>query len=397
MKRKAVVTGMGVNSCAGNTVQEFYGFLNHPPKNQLFIQDNPFNLDIEIKYGKADSLAFTLPETGIEFDNPTSQLCLSSATEALNNAFKNGLTKKPDTLIVGTSTGGQKLCEDFVCSHLNHDKINLNYTAQGNMASVSRCIARELGLKCRIQTVSTACTSSANAIALGAMFIESNKSNIALVGGGDAICRTTLSGFRILGLTGLNPCKPFGPNRLGMSLGEGSAFLILEEKNRGLNEGRSYLTEVLGYGFSSDAYSMTSPSQNGEGATFAMKNALKKANLDTQEIGFVNAHGTGTEFNDKSEAIAISGLFNENQPVSSLKGLTGHTLGAAGAIEAVASIYTLETKHIFPNFYSYENGEDCPVNLTPEKGLTLENGKAVLSNSFAFGGNNCTLIFSGME
>lgn len=392
--RKAVITGMGVNSCAGTGVEEFFRNLDSPTDKRLFTDSLPFKLDLKMIYGKAADSAFDKPMKGEEFNNPTSRLCLNSARECIESAKANGLDHKIDTLIVGTSTGGQEVCEDYFCSLLQGKSTEILFLGQGTMASPTRCISSEFDLEARVQTISTACTSSANAIALGASLIENEKSKVALVGGGDAICRTTLSGFSILGLTGLEPCRPFGLDRPGMTLGEGSAFLLLEDKETVLNEGRPYFAELSGYGFSSDAYSMTSPCEDGRGAIEAMSQALVKAGLKSEDISFVNAHGTGTVFNDRSEAMAISSIFSNNLPVSSLKGLVGHTLGASGAIEAIASIYSLIRKRGFPNYYSYERGNDCFINLTPPNGIELDPNKSVLSNSFAFGGNNCALIFS---
>jgi 3-oxoacyl-(acyl-carrier-protein) synthase len=206
-----------------------------------------------------------------------------------------------------------------------------------------------------------------------------------------------MAGFHILKLTGAERARPFGQNRPGLSLGEGAAFLILEPKEKVSRENRRYYAELIGYGMTSDAYHMTAPSENGEGAVEVMKRSLEMAKLKPGEIDFINAHGTGTVMNDRTEATAIRSVFGENTPVASVKGLLGHTLGAAGAIEAVASIYSILKQKAFENFNSYQKGEDCDVNLVPRGGKTLKKAPVVLSNSFAFGGNNCTLIFKGVD
>ena len=390
MKRIAI-TGIGAVSSAGENVSHFFEALTKPPE-LTFKKSSRIDLDIEIIVGEASDNCFTEPSSSL-FDNPTSRLALTAATESVLDYQKQTGDQTPNALIVGTSTGGQKVCEDFLFSRLEGRSDNfINYRAQGIMASTARMIASELKIEGRVNTVSTACTSSANAIAMGCSLIETGRAKSVLAGGGDALCATTMSGFNILGLTGINPCTPFAPNRPGMSLGDGAAFLMLESLDQVLDEKRPYYGEVLGYGFSSDAYSMTSPSENGEGAIVAMKSALKMANLKPEDVSFVNAHGTGTLYNDRSEALAIQSLF-PNTPTASLKGLTGHTLGGAGALEAIASLYVLQKKRIWENFNSPICGDDCPINLVPKGGIMLNDSPIVISNSFAFGGNNCSLIF----
>lgn len=392
---KAVITGMGINCCAGNNIKEFFDNLSSPPDGHLFTDKLPFDLDLELVYGKVDDSVYN-KYNQLE-ENPSSILSYDSAAQCINMAKENGFKGEIDSLLVGTSTGGQKFCEDYIDSLLEGRQSDFSYLNQGSMSSTARTIANKFELEVRIQTISTACTSSANAIALAASLIENGKSKAVLAGGADAICRTTLSGFSILGLTGRSASRPFGSDRKGMTLGEGSAFLLIEDKNQVIKENRTYFAEITGYGFSSDAYSMTSPCEDGRGAAAAMKLALKKADLSPDDIGFINAHGTGTVFNDRSEASAINSVFTKKIAVSSIKGLVGHTLGAAGAIEAIASIYSLINRKAFPNFFSFEAGEDCSVLLTPGSGLELKADQSVLSNSFAFGGNNCSLIFSSSE
>jgi 3-oxoacyl-[acyl-carrier-protein] synthase-1 len=247
-----------------------------------------------------------------------------------------------------------------------------------------------------VQTVSTACTSSANAIALGALWIRRRRVRSVLVGGGDALCHTTIASFRALELTGPEMCTPFGPDRPGMTLGEGAGFLLLERLDDALGAGREPLAELRGAGISSDAHHMTAPPADGVGAEAAMRRALLDAGAESDGVDHINAHGTGTRLNDAAEATAITRIFGRNAPVMSCKGLLGHTLGGAGGLEAVAAVLAVRERRAFENLGAHRADDDCPVTLVGAGGVELGERPLVLSNSFAFGGNNCALLFGGV-
>lgn len=260
------------------------------------------------------------------------------------------------------------------------------------MAAPTRLVARDLDLCGPVQTVSTACTSSANAIALAAAWIRSGLARRVLAGGGDALCHTTIASFRALELTGPEMCTPFGPNRPGLTLGEGAGFLMLERLDDVLAAGREPLAELLGAGIGSDAHHMTAPPEDGAGAELAMRRALADAGLEPSAVNHVNAHGTGTRLNDAAEATAVERVFGGNVPVMSCKGLLGHTLGGAGGLEAVAAVLAAGQRRAFENLGTDRPDRDCPVSLVGSGGLALPERTVVLSNSFAFGGNNCALL-----
>lgn len=346
--------------------------------------------------GEADEKCFSEPADRT-FDSPTARLCLTAAKECFDDYRLSGGKSIPDGLVTGTSTGGQYVSESFLFSVLDNKPTPvINFRAQGLMTSAARTIAEELGIEGRVSTVSTACTSSANAIAIGASLIERGACRCVIAGGGDALCATTLSGFHILQLTGPGLCRPFGKDRPGMTIGEGAGFLMLEALDEVIGSHRSYYAGLPGYGMGSDAYHMTAPDESGQGAIQVMQSALHKAGIDADDVDFVTAHGTGTKLNDASEAAAIRALFGDI-PVSSLKGLVGHTLGGAGALNAIASIYSIINKTAWENFNSYTPGDDCKLNLVGREGVILQNNTVILSNSFAFGGNNCTLVFGSPE
>lgn len=392
MKKKVAVTGMGIVCNIAGNARKFFQALSNPPLS-YFTRNPRIKLAIDLTVGEAKEENFSKPCTKT-FDSLTSRLCLSAARECYADLKKTNKNKPIDGLILGTSAGGQNSSEDFTFSLLEGKTPPVfNYNANGMMVSPTRAVARDLGIKGKTSTISTACSSSANAIAIGAGLIESGRCQCVMAGGGDALCATTMSGFHILKLTGSEPARPFGPDRPGLTLGEGAAFLILEPLDQVISDKRDYYALLSGYGMTSDAYHMTAPDKTGNGALNCMQNALQMANLKTTDINFINAHGTGTLFNDRIESMAIKKVFN-NTPAASLKGLTGHTLGAAGAIEAVASLYCLIQKQAFENFNSHITGEDCQLTIVNKKNKELSEIKHVLSNSFGFGGNNCSLIFS---
>jgi 3-oxoacyl-[acyl-carrier-protein] synthase II len=178
-----------------------------------------------------------------------------------------------------------------------------------------------------------------------------------------------------------------------LTLGEGAGFLLLEPMDEVLDTGRRPLAELYGFGMSSDAHHMTAPPEDGRGAEQAMANALEMADVNPERVTYVNAHGTGTRLNDASEASAINRLFGLRMPVMSCKGLVGHTLGGAGGIEAVVSVISIQQQRVFENIGVSTAADDCPVSIVPAGGLDLSERPVVVSNSFAFGGNNCSLVF----
>jgi 3-oxoacyl-[acyl-carrier-protein] synthase II len=242
----------------------------------------------------------------------------------------------------------------------------------------------------------TACSSSATAIGYAGDRIRLGHVEVALAGGAEGLCRLTYAGFNCLRATSTEKCRPFDAERKGLNLGEGAAVLVLESEERARARGATILAYLAGYGITADAYHMTTPLPDGEGAARAMRAALDDASLVPERVDYVNAHGTATPHNDAAETAAIKSVLGARAPsvpVSSIKSMVGHTLGAAGAIEAVASVLTLARGFIPPT-----------VNLrTPDPafGLDYVPGQArekacqvVLSNSFAFGGNNTSLAFT---
>jgi 3-oxoacyl-[acyl-carrier-protein] synthase II len=244
-------------------------------------------------------------------------------------------------------------------------------------------------------TITTACSSSATSIGYGADLIKNGKAKAVLCGGSDALSELTFGGFNSLRAMDPLPCKPFDRKRAGMSLGEGAAILVLEELDGALKRGAKVYAEFLGYGIGGEAYHITAPEPTGTAEARIMMEAIKESGIESSEVDYINAHGTGTPLNDKVETLSIKRVFGKRAysiPVSSIKSMVGHCLGSAGAIEAVASTLSILYQLIPPTLNHREGDEDCDLDYVP--GNSREgNVKVVLSNSFAFGGNCTSLVF----
>jgi 3-oxoacyl-[acyl-carrier-protein] synthase-1 len=294
-------------------------------------------------------------------------------------------------VFIGTSTAGILQTElayrrrDVSSGSLPDDFL---YGPTHNSFSVADYVRRRFGVKGPAVAVSSACASSAKVFGSARRMIEAGLIDAALIGGTDSLCLTTLYGFHSLQLSSPLPCRPFDAARDGISIGEAGAFAWLERVPDSLDAGSILL---LGVGESSDAYHMSAPHPEGLGARRAMQCALDAAALTPADIDYINLHGTGTPSNDRSESQAITSLFGPTTPCSSTKGATGHTLGAAGALEAVIS--ALAIKHsLMPG-----GVHTTKIDSTLTAHYIRENRRAavatVLSNSFGFGGTNCSLIF----
>ena len=320
----------------------------------------------------------------------TALLGMIAAEDALADA---GGGAGPRTGFVNaTSTGGMDLTEVFFDDFVVDDsRGRLRDVAGHECADSTRRIAGRLGITGFTTTISTACSSAANAIIFGAGLIRQGLVDRVVAGGTDALCRFTLGGFRSLGILDGEPCRPFDCLRAGLNLGEGAGYVVLQREDTLTREPYGYLT---GWANANDAFHQTASSATGEGAYMAMAEAIEMAGLAPSEIGYINAHGTGTINNDASEAAALARIFGDRvPPFSSTKPFTGHTLAAAGGIEAVISLLAIRHGAIFPNL-NYQNPMD---DSSPVPQIILREGvevRHVLSNSFGFGGNNSSLIFS---
>ncbi len=390
------ITGLGVMSAIGLSVAEnlaslktnksgirpcslFAGFENY-----LVGQVGLSNKELKERYAISD-----------RFISRTSLLGIAAAKEAWGHCEKNVQLKTG--LISATSVGGMDLTEGFYQSYLKDENPDFDILSRHDSGNTSELIAKSLGISGYVNTLSTACSSGANAIMLGARLIEQGKLDRVLVGGSDPLTRFTINGFKSLMIYDEHWCRPFDASRNGLNLGEGAAFLLLEnEKSRLVTENK-VLCQLSGWANAADAYHQTASSPDGKGATLAIRNALKKSGIKPSDISYINAHGTGTKNNDLSESTALTNVFGSQIPsFSSTKPFTGHTLAAAGAIEAVFSVLAIQNGLIYPNLNFCTSIEE--TGLVPV--IQLKANQTVttcLSNSFGFGGNNSTLVFAANE
>ena len=257
------------------------------------------------------------------------------------------------------------------------------YDTVHNLDATTEFVRRLLGLTGPAMTISTACSSSAKVFCLAERFIRLGLADAAVVGGVDSLCHTTLYGFNALQLVASDICRPFDTARRGLTIGEAAGFALLE---RGAGE-----LQLVGYGETSDAHHMSTPPPDGDGARRAMLDALERARLSAREIDYVNLHGTATPANDRAEGRAVHAVFGTGTPCSSTKGVTGHTLGAAGITEAAIALLSLERAFMpgSPTTREVDPETQCAIALRGEPRKLSR----VMSNSFGFGGNNCALVF----
>ena len=322
----------------------------------------------------------------------TALLGLIAAKEAVKNASIPEYNHVRTGFISGTSVGGMDMTERYFKDFTTQSD-NQKYISSHHAGDSSQKIADALGINGFVTTISTACSSAANAIMLGARLIHAGKLDRVIVGGTDALSKFTINGFKTLMILSDDPCTPFDANRKGLNLGEAAAYVVLESETLVTQHNKNVLAYLSGYGNANDAFHQTASSDTGDGAFLAMQKALKLSNLAPSQIDYINAHGTATPNNDLSESIAIQRLFGDTIPdFSSTKALTGHTLAAAGAIEAVFSVMALKEQCVFPNLNFKTPMPE--TGLIPARSLKAKNIEYVLSNSFGFGGNCSTLIFS---
>ena len=390
---------MGIISAIGASVEENFNALLSGKTGISVIENIETIHKNSIKVGEIkksnEELLQQLQISGENDFSRTAMLGAIAAKQAVENSGITNINDYKTGLISATSVGGMDMTERFFYDYLENEE-NRRYIHANDGGNSSHNIADYLGLNGTVTTISTACSSAANAIMLGARLIKSKKLDRVIVGGTDALSKFTINGFKTLMILSDTYNTPFDNNRKGLNLGEAAAFLVLESEEIVQKENKKVLAYVSGYGNANDAFHQTASSENGEGAFLAMEKALKVANISPENIDYINAHGTATQNNDLSEGRAIERIFGKNVPeFSSTKPFTGHTLAAAAAIEAVYSVLALQNNTIFPNLNFQEKMDE--FDLVPETKLKEKNLQHVLSNSFGFGGNCSTLIFSKSE
>lgn len=316
--------------------------------------------------------------------------------EALAHAQLPGSLLRHTALVVGTTVGGMPETEIAVARLTTSSPSLAAVWAGHECAALTQALSAHAGLGGLRSTVSNACASGALAIATGMDLLMANAADVVVAGGVDALCRMTLNGFASLLALDPDGCRPFDRNRKGTSLGEGAAFLVLETSAHARARGVHAKGELAGFGHSCDAHHATAPDPNGRGAELAMANALHMAGLSPSAIDYVNAHGTGTRDNDRAEGRALRRLFGQDMPpVSSTKRIFGHTLAAAGAIEAIVCLLAMAGDFVPGTAGLVDIDPECE--LSPHRTTTAGRIRCALSNSFGFGGHNTVLCFRRTE
>ena len=399
MPRPVYISGIGIISSIGSNTEEVLNSIrsNRHGISKISILQSAHNgilLAGEVKATNTQ-LAHRLHIEDASAVSRTALLGMIAARETVTNAKLDLNDGMRTGLISSTSVGGIDKSEEFYQSFLGDQSSGkLRHVIGHDCGDSTEKIANDLGIHHFVSTISTACSSSANAIMSGARLISNGILDRAILGGTDALTRYTVNGFNALKIIDSEHCKPFDSNRNGLNLGEGAAYILLESEASLKARNAEPIGQLLGYGNANDAFHQTASSPDGKGALSAMSLAIEKSGLTASDIDYVNAHGTATIVNDQSEGTAIKNLFgNEIPDFSSTKAYTGHTLAAAGAIEAVISLLAIKHQFIPPNLNFKDQIPE--LGLAPVTALKNTTGlNNILSNSLGFGGNCSSLILS---
>jgi 3-oxoacyl-[acyl-carrier-protein] synthase-1 len=394
MNHRVFVTGLGIISAIGNgteeTLKSLFALKSGIGPLSLFDSVHHDVPVAQVRYSDSGlALLAALNNSNSEYTR-NSLLSLIASKQALASSGWKNADEKRTGAVFATTVGGMDYNERYYKSLLSSSEYK-HYIRLFDSSDSSEKVASYHGIQRHITTISTACSSSANAILTGTRMIRNGLVDRVLAGGTDALTRFTLNGFFALEILSPTGCRPFDKNRNGLTIGEGAAFLVLESEQTA--DPAKVICEVTGYANVNEAFHATASSEEGFGATMAMSQALASAGLNPTDISYINAHGTGTEINDLSEGIAIGKVFSGAIPrVSSTKGFTGHTLGAAGAVEAVFSALAIHHNVILPGLNFNERMPE--LDFVPQTITEPSEVNHVMSNSFGFGGSNTTLIFS---
>jgi len=321
------------------------------------------------------------------------RLALTAAREALDGARLAGAERRDAALMIGAVGGGMLEVESWYWARWRGAHAHPDAVRATLPTSHADVLAWRLGVEGPRETVVAACSSGAASIAMAAELIADGVVTRALAGGADSLTRICYMGFNALRLLDPEPCRPFDRQRRGMSLGEGAAFLVLEDADSARARGATVYAELAGHAMTTDAFHVTSPHPEGHGMIRAMREALEAAGAAPAEVAYVNAHGTGTAQNDRIEAHALRAVFGDGGVlVSSTKSMIGHTMAAAGSLEALATVLAMTHDVVPPTVHLTSPDPDVPFDCVPDVAREASL-PAAMSNSFGFGGQNVTLLF----
>lgn len=413
MERRVVITGLGVVSPVGNGKEEFWNNLlaGKPgvgPITQFDATDFPVKIAGEVK--DFDPVALAGDRKTVRHMDRYTQFAVAAAKMAVADAKLDMTKEDPDMAgtLIGTGIGGIHVMEDTILQIEKRGPEKVNPFAIpmmiANMASGQVSIT--LGLRGPVLTDVTACASGTNSIGLAARLIKYGDADIMIAGGAEAaVSKAPMAGFAAMKALSSRDCPPeeascpFDAGRDGFVLGEGSGVLVLEEIEHAKRRGAHIYAELAGYGSNGDAYHITAPRPGGELAYLCMEKALKDAHTKPEEVDYINAHGTSTHLNDLNETSAIKALLGKHAyeiPVNSTKSMTGHLLGAAGAIEAVVCALSIENNKVHPTINLKERDPECDLDYVTEGARDVKINVA-MSNSFGFGGHNAVMVMRRYE
>jgi len=402
-EERVVITGLGTINSIAKSVPEFYnslrkGICGIGPITVFDTTDSRTSTGGEVKGLSLKDILSS--QFSVKRMSRSDIMAMAATLEALKDA---GLFPVPDELledtgvVIGGGAGGMLECEEaYRYHHTGMDKkVRFSRFSSLCCASSGDHIASKLSLMGPKTTFMTACSSGATAIGYARDLIRNKLAKVIIAGGTEPLSRVTYASFNSLKVVDKEYCKPFDKNRQGLSLGEGAGIMILESLGHAQSRGTKIYGEVLGYGVSCDSHHMTAPDPQASGAVRCMYAALQDSGVHHTLVNYVNAHGTATPANDVMETLGIKKVFGERAykiPVSSTKSMIGHTLGASGAIEGVVSVLSIANRFIPPTIHRTEPDPECDLDYVTE-GSRKADVSIVLSNSFAFGGNNTSVVF----
>ena len=406
-KRRVVITGLGALAPNGNSTSEYWKAISEGKSGIGYITKfNAENLSVKIA---GELSGFNAEDffdrKDIKRLDPFTIYTLVTTEEAIKQSKidNSNVNMERVGVILGTGVGGIQTLEEQhgIFSTRGQRRVSPFFVPRMIANIAAGNIAIKYGFQGPNHTVISACASGTDAIGCAARTIQYGDADVMITGGSEAsITGLTISGFaniRALSTKNDEPekaSKPFDLSRDGFVLGEGSASIVLEEEEHALSRGATILGELAGYGATDDAYHLTQPVNGGKGAIRAMQNAINDAGLKLEDVDYINAHGTSTPFNDKTESAAIKSLFGdhaENLNISSTKSMVGHSLGASGALEAVACVLAIQNNLLPPTINYNQADPECPLNYVPNNSLKA-NINVAMSNSFGFGGHNGVIV-----
>ncbi|MCF2500490.1 beta-ketoacyl-[acyl-carrier-protein] synthase family protein [Dyadobacter chenhuakuii] len=397
--KKVLVTGMGIISAIGENLSENHASLRQGKTGITAAAHFDSRYVALLPFGEIACSNERLKELlGLQASVGYTRTDLL-ATKAFDEAIKDASLSADqlssfDTAFISATTVGGMCLTDQLYEDANLKTSGSEYLESYNCAAHTITLLEKYNIRGFSDTINTACSSSANAILMGARLIRSGRAKRVIVGGVDSLAKYTVNGFNSLKILSASACKPFDENRDGLNLGEAAAYLVLEAEDV-VGDKRVY-AEVAGYGNANDAHHPSAMSDEAIGAMLSMREAIESAGIGFNRIDYINAHGTGTPNNDEVELTGMSRLFEEIPPFNSTKSYTGHTLGAAGAVEAIFSILSIVHDEIFPSLHV----ETAMSSHKAQPVAALIQDKKVayaLSNSFGFGGNCTSLVFGSVN